>query len=476
MPLHDSVKRRIKDALSLHSSPRYSSHTSTLPTVPPVSSLPLHPPSPLRAGSDWASPFTRLPLEIQAEIFGHCPTDFPRIDSQVPPLTLALVCKTWYYLVTTTPRLWSCFEIVLEGTGSSLSLRDDMTKRIQLWLYRSRQHPLSFRIVHNYNGGAADRRSAQLFTILLPHAPRWQNVQFRGPSGALTQLPAELQEGSLPALHSLSMHLNKSWDVSLDPGLLRLPWSQLSELDLQIYQDSVHTLDECFKILSTAHNLTTCTLSAECVFTFPGGAQRIALPSLKSLKLITHGEHPAAETSLLNFLELLSVVNLQGFSLDWLANRTQEDTGSRWEAVHPRFTAFLHSSAHSLESLGLAYLPLNDDDILSCLDGLSGLKALDLKFALATHQADPITEDFLEYLIPANSYHLPSLRSLKLQCSGEDLDHSRLRAVIESRAVPGGLKDFELLTTELLSRNFREQIAVWRSQGFNFSTSAMSLR
>lgn len=39
MPFHDSVKRRIKGALSLHSSPRYSSETSNLPAVPHVNSV-----------------------------------------------------------------------------------------------------------------------------------------------------------------------------------------------------------------------------------------------------------------------------------------------------------------------------------------------------------------------------------------------------------------------------------------------------
>jgi len=268
------------------------------------------------------------------------------------------------------------------------------------------------------------------------------------------------------------MQVNKSWDSSFDPNSFRLPWMQLSELDLQLYQDGVHTLDECFKILSAARNLKMCTLSANCVFTTGGGAERIALPSLKSLKLITHGDHPAAETSLLSFLELLSVPDLQAFSLDWLANRTQEDTGSRWEAVHSRFTTFLHSAASSLESLGLAYLPLRDHDILHCLDGLSRLKILDLKFALRTHQTDPITDDFLEYLAPTPSLHLPSLKILKLQCLGEYLDQTKLLAIIESRAAAGQLKGFELLTLKFLSRDFRERIAVWRSRGLNFSTSA----
>ncbi len=351
-----------------------------------------------------------------------------------------------------------------------------MTKRVQLWLHRSRQLPLSFRVIHNYTGGAADLRSAELLALLLPYSLRWQNVQFRGPSGALTRLSTELLEDSLPALKSLSMHVNKSWDSSFDPGLFKLPWLQLSELDLQLYQDNGQTLDECFKILSTARNLTKCTLSASCVFTVGPGVEKIALPSLKSLKLITHGDYPAAETSLLTFLELLSVANLRAFSLDWLANRTQENAGSRWKAVHSRFTAFLHSSAGSLESLGLSYLPLGDHDLLKCLDGLSRLKILDLKFALASHQTDPITDEFLEYLGPATLPHLPLLNTLKLQCSGEYLDQTKLRGMIESRVAHRKLKVFELVTMKLLSRDFREQIAVWRSQGFNFSTSALNVR
>lgn len=475
MPLHDTVKQRFKGVLSLHSRPKYTPQISTPPTTPPVISLPIRRGSQLHAGSDWVSPFTRLPFEIQAEILSHCPTDFPRIDSQIPPLTLALVCKTWYYLAITTPRLWSSFEVVLEGIGSPLE-RLEMTKRIQLWLHRSRQHPLSFRIVHNYTGGAADLRSAELFTILLPHIARWQNAQFHGPSGALAHLPIELPEGSLPTLKSLSMHINKSWDSSFDLNVFGLPWLQLSELDLQFYQDNTYTLDDCFKVLSVARNVAMCTLGANCVFTIGDDAKKIALPSLKSLKLITHGDHPAAETDLLNFLEHLSVTNLQAFSLDWLANRTQEDTGSRWGAVHSRFTAFLHASGGSLETLGLAYLPLRDSDILKCLDGLSRLKILDLKFALGGYHSDPITDDFLEYLVPATSPHLPSLKTLKLQCSGEYLDQTKLQSIIESRAVDGQLRVFELLTMKLLSRDFREQIAVWRSQGFDFSLSALNMR
>lgn len=482
MPVPESVKQHFKSALSTRSK-RWSQSLN-----PSTVSSPVYIPPPHCSGSNLAAAFSRLPFEICVEIFSHCPTDFPRIDSQVPPLTLALVCKTWYYLVTTTPRLWSCFELVLEGSGSSQSERNEIKRRLLLWLRRSRHHPLSFRIIHEYAGSAPDMRSAELLDILLPHAPRWQNVHFHGPGDSLTHLPHEFHWESLPTLRSISFQLTKSWSNVFDLSRLNIPWSQLSGLDLQLYRDNIHSLDECFGILSAAKNLTSCTLNASCVFTLPKSTEELALPYLRSLRLIIEGAEPAAvaETNILNFLESLSLSGLRAFSLEWLVSRTQGDTGLQWQTVHPRFANFLHSSAGSLEDLGLAYLPLRDYEIIRYLDGLSGLRNLDLKFTLASHQPDPITDDLLEHLTLASPLTalqrarrragptvdcLPLLKALKLQCSGEYLNQAMLLSLVESRQ----LQTFEVLTVKSLSKEFRDMVTR-KGPGFNFSASTLNIR
>lgn len=366
-----------------------------------------------------------------------------------------------------------------------------MKRKLRLWLRRSQQHPLSFRIVHNYDGSNPDLRSAELLTILLPHASRWQNVQFHGPSGALAHLPTELSKGSLSALNSLSIRLGKTWNSTFDIGLFEIPWSQLTGLDLQFCQENIHSLDECFRILSAARNLTCCTLNANCVFTLSGDSEKLALPSLRTLKLIMEGDDSAAspEASLLDFLERLQVADLRAFSLEWLVNRSHDGAGLHWRAVHSRFIAFIHSSANSLESLGLAYVPLRDDEIISCLDGLSRLRALDLRFTLANHQPDAVTDDLLLFLTPAMSLpalqrvlgkvpsidRFPALSALKLQCSGDYLDQVMLLALVEGRAT-GQLKTFELMTRKLMSKDFRERMAWWRGRGSNFSVSTLNVR
>ncbi|KAF9448475.1 hypothetical protein P691DRAFT_704875 [Macrolepiota fuliginosa MF-IS2] len=489
LPVSVVVKQHIRSMLSPHS--KRSSQALNPPIPSPLA--PVYPTLslPLRSGSQWDSSFSQLPLEVWVEIFSHCPTDFPRIDSQVPPLTLALVCRTWYHLIAATPRLWSCFEVVLQGVGSSQLVYDGIKRKLQTWLRRSRQHPISFRIVHDYTGNAPDLRSAELLTLLLPHASRWQNVQFHGPSGGLAYLPVTLFEGGLPALESISIHLHRSWSSTFDIGSLKIPWSQLTGLDLQFYQNRIHSLDECFEILSAARNLTWCTLNANCVFTLPRTTEKPALPSLKSLKLIIQANDSAAspEESLLNFLECLSVVDLRAFSLEWLVSRTHDGLEPCWSAFHSRFTDFIQSSASSLEDLGLAYVPLRDHEIISCLDRLSSLRTLDLKFTLADHHPDPITEDLLLYLSPpvplpamqrvrqriSTADHFPVLGNLKLQCCGEHLNQAMLLALIEGRAA-ARLRAFELMTAKLLSKDFRERILHWQKHGYRFSLSTLNIR
>ncbi|KXN83538.1 hypothetical protein AN958_01247, partial [Leucoagaricus sp. SymC.cos] len=431
----------------------------------------------------------RLPLEIVAEIFSHCPPDFPRIDSLVvPPLTLALVCKTWHHLVTNTARLWSCFELALEGTGSSQWEDNEMKRILQLWLSRSGQSPLSFRIIYDSPGSALDLRSAEFFKILLPHAPRWQHFQFHGPGGGLALLPDQLSQTSLQALKSISFRLGKPWNADFNLSRFNIPWSQLSALDLQSDQDHVHSLGGCLTILSAAKQLTSCTLNANCRLGISRNTERVVLPWLKSLKLIIQGDDSAgvAETSLLSFLERLSMTDLRAFSLEWLVNRREDDTGSRWQAVHPRFTHFIHSSATSLKSLGLAYLPLRDHEIIGCLDGLPSLTSLDLKFALSSHEPGPITDDFLQHLTPRSpsALHgarrnaaecLPSLETLKLQCSEKYLNQAMLLSLVEGRA-DDKLRVFQIFTMKGLTKESRERIALLKGRGFDFSTLTLNVR
>lgn len=420
------------------------------------------------------------------EIFSYCPTEFPRIGTQAPPLTLALVCKAWYYLVMDAPRLWSCFELVLEGMGSSQQEQDETEKRLLLWLRRSRQQPLSFRIIHNCVGIVPDSRSAELLKVLLPHASRWQHIYFHGPGANLVPLQGQRAKGSLQALESISLQLSSPWNHDFDMSRLDIPWSRLSALDLQFYQENVHSWNECFKILSATQILTSCTLNADCSFSLSHDVGRLMLPSLRSLKLIIQGIDSAgvAETNLLSFLERLSLTDLRAFQLEWLVNPTRGGTGSSQWADHSRLIQFIKSSASSLEHLGLAYLPLRDYEIIECLDRLSKLRRLDLRYALTSQWPDPITDVLLQYLTHARSHFtshgktnacLPLLRVLKLQCSGEYLNQFLLLALVQTRAAQE-LKELEVFTLKCLRKGVKDKIETWKSRGLNFTASTLYIR
>lgn len=400
---------------------------------------------------------------------------------------MALVCKAWSYLVKTTPRLWSSFEIVLDDWDFTRARQDDITKRLQLWLRRSRQCPLSFRITHKDTGRATDllgSASTDFLETLVSHASRWQHVQFHGPSGSFVLLQDQLSNGNIPTLRSLSFHINESFGSSLDIASLNIPWSQLSGLDLQLYQSNVHSLNEYFEFLSSAPNLTWCTFNATFPFTLSDHPEKIILPHLRSLKMSIQGNDSGgiAERSFLDFLGQISVTQLMTFSLEWLVDRVGDGGESRWTHVHPRFMDFIHSSVNTLESLELAYLPLHDHEIIGCLDGMSNMRGLDLKFSLSGQKLDPITADFLDYLQGGRPDvfdemkidHLHLLRTLKLQCSGRYLDQAKLQSLVDRRA-GAGLGNFELMTMNSMSKAFMDRMVLWRSRGLSFSTSTLNL-
>ncbi|EKM82117.1 hypothetical protein AGABI1DRAFT_126466 [Agaricus bisporus var. burnettii JB137-S8] len=385
----------------------------------------------------------------------------------------------------TTPRFWSKFEIVYEDLNHSQVQQDDIMRTLQLWLRRSRQHPLSFRLIHKYAGSPTNPvGSTRYLTTLVSHASRWQNVQFHGPSESLVLLPSQLPNGKLPTLRSLSFHVNGSAGFPFDVASLNIPWSQLSGLDLQIYQDNAHSLNECFTFLSSAQNLTCVALNATFPFILGDHLETITLPYLRSFKLSIQGSDSegTAELSLRDFLGHVSIPNLTTFSLEWLVDRVGDGGESCWTAVHHRFLDFLGSSANTLETLELAYLPIQDHEIIGCLDELPKLKSLDLKFSLSSQKLDPITDNFLDYLQRSREdatgqislEHLHLLKTLKLQCSGVYLNQAMLQALVDNRAGVG-LTAFELMTMKSMSRTFMDRVAMWRSRGFGFSVSTLNM-
>jgi hypothetical protein len=230
--------------------------------------------------------------------------------------------------------------------------------------------------------------------------------------------------------------------------------------------------------------LVWCAFNATFQFTLGDHPEKITLPHLRSLKLSIQGNDSGgiAERNLLDFLGHISVTDLTTISLEWLVDRVGDGGESCWAHVHSRFLDFIHSSVNTLETLEFAYLPLQDHEIISCLDKLSNLKSLDLKFSLSSQKLDPITANFLDYLQQGwrdvtgqiTFDHVCSLRTLKLQCSGQYLNQAMLQTLVDSRAGVG-LRTFELMTVKMMSKAFMDRMAVWRSRGCGFSVSALNM-
>ncbi|KAJ7181065.1 hypothetical protein C8R46DRAFT_839742, partial [Mycena filopes] len=57
-------------------------------------------------------PILTLPVEITAEIFGHCLPDTPAPPSStIAPMLLTRICQQWRSIACGTPRLWAALRL-----------------------------------------------------------------------------------------------------------------------------------------------------------------------------------------------------------------------------------------------------------------------------------------------------------------------------------------------------------------------------
>ncbi|KAF5356429.1 hypothetical protein D9758_009506 [Tetrapyrgos nigripes] len=190
----------------------------------------------------YLSPIRRLPTEIMSEIFliyqdlhwsdredrqFREPLTRPVMAYSSPAMTalvLSSVCKLWYTITLATPQLWSRFSLQIRGKCGSLF------HLLEIYLSRSKQHPLTFDVDVNGEG--------PIMRLLSAHSHRWFCT-----SG---HCPGLNMQTDLPLLQSLEMAYGGA--VSLDAfagartlrtvslvGISRflhsnLPWDQIQVL------------------------------------------------------------------------------------------------------------------------------------------------------------------------------------------------------------------------------------------------------
>lgn len=443
-----------------------------------------------------SSTFNILPTELQIEIFACFLPIFPRVGFAGGPVLLSRVCKSWRQLVFYTPRLWSSFEV--EVTGSSVNTpstyvkaHDTMTR----WLQRSKNYPLSVRIVHNPLGRVPDQRSARLVAALIPHAHRWRNIQLVIPASDAVTLQ-QSHPLDLSQLQALTLHLNGSWSShsSLDITALNNSWHHLAILDLQLEHSNLLSLDKCLEILSQTERLERFSVNAECVLTRPGDfAEPILLPKLETLDLVLHGSASGmAESHMVHFLARLSLPRLCDLRLAWLVRQV-----AAWTPSQFNFVTFLRSVAQTTRSLSIRYLPLSADELVQCLSALPNVRHLDLRFSLGDCENDPITDPFFtKCTVHASSDRmkrrtpnlpiLPHLQSLNLHCCGKRYTNPVLVTFLDSRMkVPQSehgppptstLTSFHLLSMLPPLPSMEKHLERYRLEGLDVSVDTLLVR
>ncbi|KAF5356419.1 hypothetical protein D9758_009525 [Tetrapyrgos nigripes] len=155
----------------------------------------------------YLSPIRRLPTEIMGEIFLYYqdlhrsarndrqfrePLTRPLYSSTSPAMTtlvLSSVCKLWHTITLATPQLWSRFSLRISEKCGSLS------HLLEIYLSRSKQHPLAFDVAVNGEGPI----SKNIMRLLSAHSHRWLFASL------LRECLGLNMQTDLPLLQSLEM-------------------------------------------------------------------------------------------------------------------------------------------------------------------------------------------------------------------------------------------------------------------------------
>ncbi|KAF5356590.1 hypothetical protein D9758_008223 [Tetrapyrgos nigripes] len=276
-----------------------------------------------------------LPAEILSAIFTHCLPDDRNTtcNHSEAPLLLGRICKNWRDVSLSTPQLWASIHIVipkLRGNPSVLCpLIHPRINGIEAWLSRSGTLPLSISVyaallnsqVRGQGQGHSESgldHIRELLDILFQRSNRWRTIKLAFDNACMSILEEYWPWGAhreLPCLQTF--HLSRpdgpargqpeqsaaKWFLHA-PHLRRLslrhlgiedlleghfPWSQLTQLGLEVPSSSYIPVSAAIRVLSQCRNLYSLSMSYVESRTedpaLPTEAFTITLPFLRNLSI-----------------------------------------------------------------------------------------------------------------------------------------------------------------------------------------------
>ncbi|KAL0953815.1 hypothetical protein HGRIS_004995 [Hohenbuehelia grisea] len=323
---------------------------------------------------DRLPPIHTLPADTLIEIFLLClpQSQCASIDNRNAPISLTMVCRSWRMIATNRSELWSTIRVSHKLSVASVPI-------IKIWLNRSKDRPLTFRLPPEDHPD-----SHKFLNCFFPHAPRWADahlqisqetfalllrrlVRARTHLKQLVSLDLQITNESkhdfsakLSAFLSLAPRLRYLCvaDAGLPSSLLSIPSSSVLT---DLFLDMALGPRQALHILKFATALRECTFANLVRFELEHSSVPIYHPHLTSLSICT-SQH------LSFFFEMLTLPSLQSISIEYGGENWEGEVSFPFEFPSFHYTQMLQRSHCHLESFKLRNSGISATSLIPCLE------------------------------------------------------------------------------------------------------------
>lgn len=341
------------------------------------------------------SPIRMLPMEVIREIFTQCleVSNYDCVASISIPLYLTHVCSSWRTIAINKPDLWTHISVVIENDDN----KPGWPAIVKLWVERSKELPLSFRIQESDTHNHLKNPNSVFFCILdilTPQSHRWKSVELVNRNfqavGEIEWFRKLPERREFPVLESLTLQTRKldtkeatritemmrasprlhtvTWMVKTALSMPFLPWGQLTHLTLIF----ISSLGEAQNIVRNSPLLQMLDISIQ------------LLPAQSDLEgmTITHTNlrtvYLSCAGNLVPLFDSFTFPNVRDLTIDQILEAHTDQMDGAWP--HDAFSAFLRRSRCVLQRFVLqnAFF-VHEADLIALLRYLSpSLRTLEI--------------------------------------------------------------------------------------------------